>query len=81
MTPSAETSAPHPRFPFQETVEAEGHLIDSQILELVFDEVVQYGGRFEVEEFRIGRTNEEASYLRLRVATPRLTRCGDCCKT
>ena len=56
--------------PFQEVVEAQGHLIDSQILELVFDEVVQYGGRFEVEDFRIGRTNEESSYLRLRVETP-----------
>lgn len=60
------------RYPYQETVEAEGHLIDSQILELVFDEVVQYGGHFEVEEFRIGRTNDEPSYLRLRVATPTL---------
>jgi lysine-ketoglutarate reductase/saccharopine dehydrogenase-like protein (TIGR00300 family) len=39
---------------------------------LVFDEVVQYGGHFEVEEFRIGRTNDEPSYLRLRVATPTL---------
>lgn len=70
MDTPTETSPANPRFPFQETVEAEGHLIDSQILELVFDEVVQYGGRFEVEDFRIGRTNEEPSYLRLRVATP-----------
>ncbi len=69
ITPS-ESASSNLRFPFQETVEAEGHLIDSQILELVFDEVVQYGGRFEVEDFRIGRTNEEPSYLRLRVATP-----------
>ncbi|MCU0226406.1 MAG: TIGR00300 family protein [Bryobacterales bacterium] len=70
MSTSSDSAISSLRFPFQETVEAEGHLIDSQILELVFDEVVQYGGRFEVEEFRIGRTNEEPSYLRLRVATP-----------
>ena len=52
---------------FHEVVEAEGHLIDSHIMERIFDTVVEYGGRFEVEQFRIGRTNSEASYLRLRI--------------
>jgi lysine-ketoglutarate reductase/saccharopine dehydrogenase-like protein (TIGR00300 family) len=56
--------------PIQEVVEAEGHLIDSHIMENIFDKVVEYHGRFEVEQFRIGRTNTEASYLRLRVETP-----------
>ena len=56
--------------PFQEVVEAEGHLIDSHIMENIFDKVVEYRGRFEVEQFRIGRTNSEASYLRLKVAAP-----------
>src|SRR6202046_3482948 len=55
---------------FQEVVEAEGHLIDSHIMENIFDKVVEYSGRFEVEEFRIGRTNSEASYLRLKVEAP-----------
>jgi lysine-ketoglutarate reductase/saccharopine dehydrogenase-like protein (TIGR00300 family) len=55
---------------FQEVVEAEGHLIDSHIMEDIFDKVVEYSGRFEVEEFRIGRTNSEASYLRLKVEAP-----------
>jgi lysine-ketoglutarate reductase/saccharopine dehydrogenase-like protein (TIGR00300 family) len=55
---------------FQEVVEAEGHLIDSHIMENIFDKVVEYNGRFEVEQFRIGRTNSEASYLRLKVVTP-----------
>lgn len=55
---------------FQEVVEAEGHLIDSHIMENIFDKVVEYNGRFEVEQFRIGRTNSEASYLRLKVETP-----------
>ena len=56
--------------PFQEVVEAEGHLIDSHIMENIFDKVVEYHGRFEVEQFRIGRTNSEPSYLRLKVETP-----------
>jgi len=55
---------------FQEVVEAEGHLIDSHIMENIFDKVVEYHGRFEVEQFRIGRTNSEPSYLRLKVETP-----------
>ena len=56
--------------PFQEVVEAEGHLIDSHIMENIFDKVVEYNGRFEVEQFRIGRTNSEPSYLRMRVEAP-----------
>jgi lysine-ketoglutarate reductase/saccharopine dehydrogenase-like protein (TIGR00300 family) len=55
--------------PFQEVVETEGHLIDSHIMESVFDKVVEYHGRFEVEQFRIGRTNSEPSYLRMKVET------------
>lgn len=55
---------------FQEVVEAQGHLIDSHIMEQIFDKVVEYSGRFEVEQFRIGRTNSDASYLRLKVEAP-----------
>src|SRR5271157_3641020 len=55
---------------FQEVVEAEGHLIDSHIMENIFDQVVEYHCRFEVQEFRIGRTNSEASYLRMKVDAP-----------
>ena len=56
--------------PFEEVVEAEGHLIDSHVMEQIFDKVVESNGRFEVEQFRIGRTNSDASYLRLRLETP-----------
>jgi len=59
-----------PRGGFYEVVEAEGHLIDSHIMERIFDTVVEYQGQFEVEHFSIGRTNEEPSRLRLRVQTP-----------
>src|SRR5215467_1399572 len=55
---------------FQEVVEAEGHLIDSHIMETIFDKVVEHHARFEVEQFRIGRTNSEPSYLRLKVEAP-----------
>ena len=54
----------------QEVVEAEGHLIDSHVMENIFDKVVEHNAKFEVEQFRIGRTNSEPSYLRLRVEAP-----------
>jgi lysine-ketoglutarate reductase/saccharopine dehydrogenase-like protein (TIGR00300 family) len=54
----------------QEVVEAQGHLIDSHLMEQIFDSVVENHGRFEVEQFRIGKTNAEPSYLRLKVETP-----------
>jgi lysine-ketoglutarate reductase/saccharopine dehydrogenase-like protein (TIGR00300 family) len=56
--------------PFEEVVEAEGHLIDSHVMENIFDQVVEHHSRFEVEQFRIGRTNSEPSYLRLKVVAP-----------
>jgi len=55
---------------FTELVEAEGHLIDSHIMEQIFDVVVEFGGRFEVQEFHIGRTNADPSRLRMRVEAP-----------
>jgi len=55
--------------PLQEVVEAQGHLIDSHSMEQIFDTVVEYNGRFEVEQFRIGRTNSDGSYLRLKIDT------------
>lgn len=51
----------------QEVVEAEGHLIDSHLMERIFDTVVEYNGRFEVEQFEIGRTNADNSHLRLKI--------------
>ena len=53
----------------QEVVEAEGHLIDSHLMEQIFDTVVEYNGRFEVEKFEIGRTNADNSHLRLKIET------------
>jgi lysine-ketoglutarate reductase/saccharopine dehydrogenase-like protein (TIGR00300 family) len=53
-----------------EVVEAEGHLIDSQLLNGMFDTVVRHDAAFEVLEFRIGRTNDEPSFVSMRVTTP-----------
>jgi lysine-ketoglutarate reductase/saccharopine dehydrogenase-like protein (TIGR00300 family) len=50
-----------------EVVEAQGHLIDSHIMERIFDTVVEFQGKFEVENFQIGRTNSEPSRLRLKI--------------
>ena len=55
---------------FHEIVEAQGHLIDSHVMEAVFDKVVEHQGAFQVEEFRIGKTNSDASYMRMRVDAP-----------
>jgi lysine-ketoglutarate reductase/saccharopine dehydrogenase-like protein (TIGR00300 family) len=51
-----------------EVVEAEGHLIDSQILNVIFDTVVRNDAAFEVLEFRIGRTNDEPSFVAMRIS-------------
>src|SRR5262245_41029980 len=52
-----------------EIVEASGHLIDSGILNGIFDTVIRHGGSFEVLRFSIGRTNAEPSMLSMRVTT------------
>lgn len=56
----------------QEVVETSGHLVDSHLMEKIFDTVVEHNGKFEVEQFNIGHTNADQSYLRLKVETPTL---------
>jgi lysine-ketoglutarate reductase/saccharopine dehydrogenase-like protein (TIGR00300 family) len=53
---------------YSETIEAEGHLIDSQLLNQIFDKVIQRGASYEVLRFEIGRTNDEFSYIELKVS-------------
>jgi lysine-ketoglutarate reductase/saccharopine dehydrogenase-like protein (TIGR00300 family) len=55
---------------FSSTVDAEGHLIDSQILAGIFDAVIRHHSSFEVLDFSIGRTNTEFSRLKLKVTSP-----------
>ena len=48
-------------------VELEGHIIDSGTMQTCFGIIMDLGGSFEVEEFRIGRLKTEESYARLLV--------------
>jgi lysine-ketoglutarate reductase/saccharopine dehydrogenase-like protein (TIGR00300 family) len=55
---------------YSEIVEAEGHLVDSQILSKIFDRVLERGAAYEVVDFTLGRNNNEFSHLKLRVVAP-----------
>ena len=55
---------------YSEVVEAEGHLIDSQILSVVFDTVVRRNASFDVLKFSIGRSNDEPSAISMRISAP-----------
>src|SRR6266540_7237814 len=51
----------------EETVTMEGHLIDPDILRKAFARIVEGGGDFEVLEFKVGKTNDAPSFIRLAV--------------
>ena len=48
-------------------IELEGHIIDSGIMTLVFDRIMDMGGSFEMLVFTIGKKKTDQSYARLRV--------------
>jgi lysine-ketoglutarate reductase/saccharopine dehydrogenase-like protein (TIGR00300 family) len=48
-------------------VELEGHIIDSGMMQAAFGIVMDLGGSFDVEEFRVGRSKTEQSYCRMTV--------------
>jgi lysine-ketoglutarate reductase/saccharopine dehydrogenase-like protein (TIGR00300 family) len=48
-------------------VELSGHIIDSGMMQACFGAIMDMGGSFEVDEFRIGRSEVEESYARLTV--------------
>jgi lysine-ketoglutarate reductase/saccharopine dehydrogenase-like protein (TIGR00300 family) len=48
-----------------ETVEINGHLMDSGVLARVLDDVLDYGGDYTIEKFDVGRTHEDESYARI----------------
>lgn len=50
-----------------EDVRVEGHLIDSQIVSKIMDEIVELDGEFETLEFEVGRTNQDPSHAVIRV--------------
>ena len=51
-------------------VTAEGHLVDSNLLNAIFDRIIERGGAFEVQHFELGRTNDDFSRLTLKVGAP-----------
>src|SRR3954469_9742544 len=48
-----------------ETVHLDGHIIDSQTLSKVLDLILLHGGDYEITQFRIGTTREEASHAEI----------------
>lgn len=50
-----------------EHVELSGHILDSLLLQKVLDAVVTRGATYEVQEFRVGRTQGDPSYARLEI--------------
>lgn len=55
---------------FTETVEAEGHLIDSGNLQAILTTVVEHGADYEIIRLDVGRTNESPSVLALKLFAP-----------
>jgi lysine-ketoglutarate reductase/saccharopine dehydrogenase-like protein (TIGR00300 family) len=47
------------------TIELSGHIIDSMMLPRIFDAIMDLGGSFRVEEFRVGQSQDEPSYTRI----------------
>ncbi|WP_332449330.1 ornithine cyclodeaminase [Methanoculleus sp.] len=55
---------------FCREIELEGHIIDSGVMTLVFDRIMDMGGEFEILTFDVGKQKTDTSYARLRVAGP-----------
>ncbi|HEX6477125.1 MAG TPA: hypothetical protein VF005_07595, partial [Acidimicrobiales bacterium] len=56
--------------PAIETVEIEGHIIDSLILAKVMDLVLAAGADYEVQSVQIGKTNRDVSRARIQISAP-----------
>jgi lysine-ketoglutarate reductase/saccharopine dehydrogenase-like protein (TIGR00300 family) len=56
--------------PASNTIEAEGHLIDSGHLSAIFDKIIECNASYEILHFDIGRTNDDASRIEMRITAP-----------
>ncbi len=56
--------------PASDTIEAEGHLIDSGLLSAIFDRIIEFRGTYEILHFDIGRTNDDPSRIQMRITAP-----------
>jgi lysine-ketoglutarate reductase/saccharopine dehydrogenase-like protein (TIGR00300 family) len=52
-----------------DTIEAHGHLIDSGLLSAIFDKIIEHKSAYEIVKFDIGRTNDDASSLEMRITS------------
>lgn len=52
-----------------ETVEAEGHLIDSGNFQSILTTIVEHGSEYEILHFDVGRTNAQGSHLTLQLTS------------
>jgi lysine-ketoglutarate reductase/saccharopine dehydrogenase-like protein (TIGR00300 family) len=50
-----------------DTIEADGHLIDSGLLSAIFDKIIEFKASYEIVNFDIGRTNDDASHIKMRI--------------
>ena len=50
-----------------DTIEAEGHLIDSGLLSAIFDKIIEFKASYEIVTFDIGRTNDDPSHIKMRI--------------
>jgi lysine-ketoglutarate reductase/saccharopine dehydrogenase-like protein (TIGR00300 family) len=60
-----------------DTIEAHGHLIDSGLLSAIFDKIIEHKSSYEILTFDIGRTNDDASRIEMRVTAPSQTELED----
>ncbi len=60
-----------------ETVEAEGHLIDSGNFQSILTTIVEHGSEYEILRFDVGRKNEEGSRLTLKLQSATEARLQD----
>ncbi len=52
---------------FEQTVEAKGHLIDSGIMSLILDRIIEGKCSFQIEKFVVGKTNDDESFTRIKI--------------
>ena len=60
-----------------DTIEAQGHLIDSGLLSALFDKIIEFRGSYEILAFDIGRTNDDPSRIQMRITAPDRTSLDD----
>ena len=53
--------------PASDTIEAQGHLIDSGLLSAIFDKIIEHKAAYEILKFDIGRTNDDPSRIEMRI--------------